>query len=250
MDKLDHIERAYSAKEVRAYLGVGDSTLRKWCLALEKSGYHFSRNEQNRRFYVEKDLVVLSNFKILVQDNNMPLENAANVIALKFSDGAFPQRTDSVPAKVENNEITPKDELFEALLERYEILLEKYEKQEQFNKELLQRLDKQQEYIDRRFEKQEQLLLDTHRTVQENKQRQLEIASSEESLFEKQEKFNKELLDEFGKQKEYLEERDRQLIQTIRSMQEEKQKKLEEAKAEEENEGQKKGFFARLFGGK
>ena len=59
-------EKAYSPKEVFTTLGIGDSTLRKWCIALEKNGYGFIRNDKNSRVYVEGDLVVLRHFQNLV----------------------------------------------------------------------------------------------------------------------------------------------------------------------------------------
>jgi hypothetical protein len=59
-------EKAYSPKEMSITLDIGDSTLRKWCIALENNGYGFIRNDQKNRVFVEGDLVVLRHFQNLI----------------------------------------------------------------------------------------------------------------------------------------------------------------------------------------
>lgn len=44
-----HTERAYWGKDVAKQLGIGRSTLTKWCLALESQGYPLVRGENNSR---------------------------------------------------------------------------------------------------------------------------------------------------------------------------------------------------------
>jgi hypothetical protein len=95
-------EKAYSHKEMYTTLNIGDSTLRKWCIALEKNGYKFLRNEQDNRIYVEGDLVVLRHFYQLVKIHKTNLENAAKLIVARFGRGAFEVGTDIVP--VENDD--------------------------------------------------------------------------------------------------------------------------------------------------
>lgn len=58
-------ERAFWAKEVAETLGISESTLRKYCLILEKSGYKFLRGDNNRRAFRKKDVEVLKQFKAL-----------------------------------------------------------------------------------------------------------------------------------------------------------------------------------------
>src|SRR5690554_8085403 len=42
-------KKPYWSKEIADMLGIGTSTLRKWCLILERNGYRFLRDEHDRR---------------------------------------------------------------------------------------------------------------------------------------------------------------------------------------------------------
>lgn len=159
------MEKAYTSKEISTTLSIGDSTLRKWCLSLEKNGYHFTRNEQNRRVFLEKDIVVLKHFQTLVQENNMPMDNAGNVIVSRFGNDSFESSTPTVTPQKENSErsIVRSDEVIEKLMLHIE-------RQDKFNNELLERLDKQQQYIDERLGERDNALLQGVRELQETKQ--------------------------------------------------------------------------------
>ncbi|MFJ5624770.1 MerR family transcriptional regulator [Peribacillus loiseleuriae] len=83
---MQELDNPFSSKEVVEKLSIGDSTLRKWALALEEQNYNFVRTTQNKRLFSDKDIFVLSQFKILVQDKNLSITNAAAIIAAKYSD--------------------------------------------------------------------------------------------------------------------------------------------------------------------
>jgi hypothetical protein len=204
-------EKAYLPKEVSITLDIGDSSLRKWCLSLEKNGYKFTRNDHKQRIFVENDLVVLRHFQNLVKHHNMLLDNAAKLVVDRFGKGAFEVGTGGVPAVIaeETNDLQrdlmrSNEDIMSTLLEHVKTqdefnrtLLQRMEQQEIFNRELVQRLEQQQTYIDER-----------------------------------------------------LEQRDRKLMASIRQSQEERKEErqalLQIAAAQEEKK--KKGFFARLFG--
>ncbi|MCM3034323.1 hypothetical protein M3600_28405, partial [Niallia sp. MER 6] len=101
-------EKAYSTKDLSLALAIGDSTLRKWCLALEKNGYSFIRNEQKNRVFIESDIVILKHFQGLVKQHNMQLDNASKLVIDRFGKGAFDTRTDVVLVEQEK-EITQSD---------------------------------------------------------------------------------------------------------------------------------------------
>ncbi|KZM53252.1 MerR family transcriptional regulator [Aeribacillus pallidus] len=187
---MDTFERAYTTKEVSTTLEIGESTLRKWCLSLEKNGYQFIRNEQNKRLFVEHDLVVLRHFQKLVQEVNMPLENASMLVIDRFSESPFEKRTGIVP-------VNKKGEQHDLM--RSDTVIEQLEK------------------------------IDT--LIQENAELKAEISEIKAMLAQQQKYIQ-----------ERLEERDRKLIESIRSFQEQKQVLLEASTAKE-----KKGFFTRLF---
>lgn len=151
----ERTEKAYSPKEVFTTLDIGDSTLRKWCLALEKNGYSFTRNEKNNRLYVESDLVVLRHFQNLVKHHNMQLDNAAMLVIDRFGKGAFETRTGSVPVEKEQEQ----RDLDRSNNEPLKTLLEHVRTQEEFNKELLNRLNQQQRYIEEWLNKRDEILM-------------------------------------------------------------------------------------------
>ncbi|MFP7474645.1 DUF3967 domain-containing protein [Niallia taxi] len=166
-------EKAYSTKDLSLALAIGDSTLRKWCLALEKNGYSFIRNEQKNRVFIESDIVILKHFQGLVKQHNMQLDNASKLVIDRFGKGAFDTRTDVVLVEQEK-EITQSDS------EILTTLLEHIRTQEEFNRELVQRLDKQQKYIDDRLEQRDQKLMESLRENQEVKKALLQIAAAQE----------------------------------------------------------------------
>jgi len=193
---LDHTERAYTTKEVSKTLNVVDSTIRKWCLSLEKNGYVFMKNDHNQRLFLEKDLVALRHYQTMVKENNFSMDNAGMVIAAKFS-SPFPNGTGDVPAVQKENEERPQarsdSRSSERSDERINKLIEYAEKQEQFNKELVERLDaqqkyieKQQHYIEERLKERDEKLMESLRTFQETKQEMLQIAAAKEEEKPKQ----------------------------------------------------------------
>lgn len=178
----ERTEKAYSPKEVFTTLDIGDSTLRKWCLALEKHGYGFIRNDQNTRVYVESDLVVLRHFQNLVKQHNIQLENAATLVIDRFGKGTFEVRTGIVPVEKEeeHRDLIRSDEVINKLLEHIKQQEEFIEQQKEFNRELLNRLDQQQKYIDERLEQRDQKFMESLRESQETKQQLLQLAAAHE----------------------------------------------------------------------
>lgn len=59
------MEKAYWNHEVAERLQMGKSTLRRWCLELEKQGYVFSKGEQESRAFTERDVLILEKVRKL-----------------------------------------------------------------------------------------------------------------------------------------------------------------------------------------
>lgn len=76
-----HGERAYWTHEVSERLGVGESTLRKWCIELEKNGYSFVKGEQESRAFLERDILVLMRLKELIRVERKSVKEAAKTAA-------------------------------------------------------------------------------------------------------------------------------------------------------------------------
>jgi hypothetical protein len=163
---METTEKAYTTKEVSTTLEIRDSTLRKWCLSLEKNGYKILRNDKNQRLFVERDLVVLRHSQQLVQENNVPLENAAKLVVDRFGNGPFEGRTGIV--RKEEKEDHRDSKRYEEVIQQ---LSDHIGKQEEFNQELINRLEQQQKYIEERLNERDKML----------------VASLKESLKEAQE---------------------------------------------------------------
>lgn len=129
-------ENTYWSREISELLQIGDSTLRKWCQLFESLGYRFMKDDKDRRAFTDHDAIVFRHFKELTQDKGVALKVAAKAVIERFGEGAT--RSIAVGATSE--------------IERYggamDTLLQHVVKQEQFNLELLQRLDDQQRFIE------------------------------------------------------------------------------------------------------
>lgn len=166
-------EKAYSTKDLSLAMAIGDSTLRKWCLTLEKNGYGFIRNDQKNRVFIESDIVILKHFQSLIKQHNMQLDNAAKLVIDRFGKGSFEKGTGIVLVEQEKEIAQSESEILNTLLEHIRT-------QEEFNRELVQRLDQQQKYIDERLEKRDQKLMESLRENQEVKKTLFQIAAAQE----------------------------------------------------------------------
>lgn len=130
------IDGIYSPKDMTDILNIGDSTLRKWCIALEEQGYCFSRTENNKRLFTDNDLIVLKHFRQLVQVQNMNINNASILIATKYKD----IKGTSFQSENSKNDNRSLNTDFSRLFGEIEHLKE-------LNKQLLLRINEQNEYI-------------------------------------------------------------------------------------------------------
>ena len=59
----------YFAKDVASELQITTSSLRRWSIELEKSGYSFERNEKDQRIYYERDFKAFRELKKLLSSS-------------------------------------------------------------------------------------------------------------------------------------------------------------------------------------
>ncbi|MEC3020341.1 DUF3967 domain-containing protein [Bacillus cereus] len=251
-------ERGYWGREISTLLEIGDSTLRKWCLALESQGYTFVRGVNNSRAFVDKDVIILKRMKDLVQDKSIKLEVAAQIVMAGMEPA---ERTESVPGEERSQNYLPS---IGVEVDKLEQILQFQEEQQAFNKALLQKLEDQHVFyesriqeINKRSEEREKLFLQTIKELQqernlietaEQKKSEEQIKEREEQA-EEREQFIIEAIKEIKKNEESnkqnleesLNKRDRLLQQQLEEIQE--TKRLIAAN----NEQKKPGFFSRLF---
>ncbi len=99
--KVQREEKAYWNKDVSRILEIGESTVRKWCLELEKNGYNFIRGHKDSRAFLQHDLNALAYFKDLTKVGNYSLEQAAKLVVERYKDRGGTDITASVPGENE-----------------------------------------------------------------------------------------------------------------------------------------------------
>lgn len=157
---MDNDTRSYWSKEVINRLDIGNSTLRKWCLALEKEGYTFIRDEHKRRAFTNHDLNALRYLKDSLSNGHTMKNAIISVIDHYKKDRENEQETLNNPL-AKNERIVSSDVLDQ--------ILDKLNKQESFNEQLTKKLDQQQEYIDERLKERDKNLVESMRLLQEDK---------------------------------------------------------------------------------
>ena len=178
---MSKFEDAYWGKEIAEILQIGDSTLRKWCLSLENQGYSFARGQNNSRAFVERDLLMLRRMKDLVQNKGITLEMASEAVITRLN--PLEGTASVLEESREGEQPLPSVQQNELLLD----ILERQERLEHQNKQLISKLEEQQNYINNKLEKRDRQIMEALRETQEAKKL---IASSLEQQ-EQQEQENK-----------------------------------------------------------
>lgn len=160
--------QTYWGSEVAKTLGIGSSTLRKYCLALEEAGYFFERGNNNSRIFYYKDVATIERLVTAMNKKNVTLEQAI----------------DLAMTSVTENEIATVATDSAADTEHIKTLTERIERLEQLNLELIQRLDQQSKILQEsdaqriiREEQRDIQLMQVLREIQESKRL---IAASEQ----------------------------------------------------------------------
>jgi DNA-binding transcriptional MerR regulator len=145
-------ERAFWAKEVAETLGISESTLRKYCLILEKAGYKFLRGDNNRRAFRKRDVEVLKQFKTLA-DQGKKLDEAA-VTLVATLDQQEEETAVSVVSLADTNKTMPLEKIREAI---QPVLAQNEMLKQELNelKDRLVRLDKKTDVLLTRSARQE-----------------------------------------------------------------------------------------------
>jgi len=158
---LSSEQKAYWNHEVSKILGIGESTLRKWCLALEKNGYTFIRGTKDSRAFTQHDLNATTYFKDLTKVKRYTIDQAAKLVVEKYGEREGVERT--VPVIQESNRS------FEEFNDNIKLLVELSLNQEENNKKLMKHLAASEELIKEQKqvinqllqEREEKLLIET-----------------------------------------------------------------------------------------
>jgi DNA-binding transcriptional MerR regulator len=177
------METPYASKDIALSLDIGDSTLRKWCLALEEHEYSFYRTDQNKRMFTEKDIIVLKHFQQLVKEKNMSMNNAALIVTSRFKKEAFSDETGVEQLQEEMNSVPAMrsdSHLIQELVDKMETMEERQSQLIDMNRALLARLDEQQQYIEERLGQRDEVLTRSLRESLEAKKLLLEVRQQQQ----------------------------------------------------------------------
>lgn len=153
--------KSYWSHEVAKLLDISTSTLRKWSIALEAEGYPFLRDENDKRAYLERDIMPLQKMRELLSDG-MGMENAAKAVALRFAG----QMSDSGTMVVRADDERSSDRYLELQTQTQELrnlLAQLDERIREQHAELRQQLAEQQRYIEESLNRRDELLMRTIR---------------------------------------------------------------------------------------
>ena len=132
----------HAPEDIATVLNIKPSTLRKYSLLLEQSGYTFKKNAQGHRWYSDTDLMALRKFITLKDSSGMTLEDSADAVFLW-------SKTESVAGRATLSEATQGDtERHEAVINELtleERLLRLIQHQQQTIDQMAQSIQKQEE---------------------------------------------------------------------------------------------------------
>lgn len=125
----------YFAKEVALKVDINTSTLRQWCLAMEKLDYTFERNDKEQRIFYESDINMFFEVKREI-NKTRNRDNAIKTVVSRYLYEKNSEKTSSVRGYEHDNVVISVQEL-ERIIERSvnraienerEIMLEGFER--------------------------------------------------------------------------------------------------------------------------
>lgn len=158
------------AKEVAINLEINPNTLRRWSLELEKYGYEFTRNEKDQRIYYDRDMLVLTDFKRMIE-KTQSLENAAKAVVKRAKDRENAEKMLSVITEDSDKISLSKTELETIIEKAVERAVEK-ERESMFKAF--------ESKINDLIESRDRQLIESLRESQETKQQLLQLAAAHE----------------------------------------------------------------------
>lgn len=160
-DTTNSGELIYDTVLVSKMLGVQESTLRKYCSLMQKHHYEFNKNSVGHRVFYPRDVEVIKDIVTLKNAGSLTLNEAVKAILDSDIDGI----TDTAP-------IANPD--YSKLVEEFETFKNN---QMQFNMKLLERLEKQQKYIENSIDERDKKLM---LAIKESMETRRQIAAEEE----------------------------------------------------------------------
>lgn len=169
-NNIDYTERAYATSEVATMLDIAVPTVRKYAQTLERNGYVFLKTQktgkQQSRMFVESDITALRYLKDIREKGSTTVEQASSIVIERFGKGAIQGITDSDTTEIKQYE------------EQYtnENIVNMIEQQNELIKQLTEKLDKQQTYIENSLNERDRNLMES---INQSLEKQKQIATIE-----------------------------------------------------------------------
>ena len=164
MSDTNTMDLIYDTEMVSNILGVQNSTIRKYCTLMQKYGYEFNKNSVGHRVFYSRDIAVIKRIVELKNSSSLTLTDAVQTIL--------------------NSDIADITDIESIANPSYEKLLKQFEEfknqQMEFNKTLLQQLEKQQEYIKNSINERDLKLL---AAIKDSMETRKQIAESKRKLW-------------------------------------------------------------------
>jgi DNA-binding transcriptional MerR regulator len=167
--------KEYSTKDIANIVGIASPTVRKYAQALEKEGYTFIKNENGFRIFTDNDIQIFEQMKQMSNESGMNVYRIASILVNQQTQNEtntiHSESEVATPARNKSEKETLSD--IERIDRRYESLLKEIQ-------ELKEMMMLQQKYIDERLEKRDEILMQSIRSLQEQKQTLLEASTTKE----------------------------------------------------------------------
>lgn len=83
-DMNANFEQAYSTQQVADQLNIGKSTVNKYSRSMEENGYRFTKDDSERRAYIEGDIIALRELMSLLE-KGVTYDSAIKAVVARFS---------------------------------------------------------------------------------------------------------------------------------------------------------------------
>lgn len=165
-------EFIYDTSTVSKILGVQESTLRKYCALMGKHNYEFNKNAVGHRIFYKKDIEVIKKIVDLKNAGSLTLNESVKTILESDIDDI-----DDVSAvePISNPDYTK-------ILDEFATFKNE---QQQFNQQLIEQLQKQQDYIKNSIEERDKKLMFA---IKESMEIRRQLAAAEEERMENEKK--------------------------------------------------------------
>lgn len=169
------LDRTYTTKDMAEMLGVEAVTIRKYCQALERTGYVINRSNGKDRVYTDQDAMTLKYLQTIRSKSGISVEAACIAVqAKKMTDTENENMIDNIG---EAGTLRRYANQYDSLAAKVDAQSEQIGQLIELNRVLVERLDSRDEYEQRRDSQVVEMLM----AIREQKESMRQLAAVKES---------------------------------------------------------------------